>query len=113
MLFGVNGIALIIGTQSVGRLNDYISEKTFLKFGLTLSNSAGALLLIALLLKAPLIAVAIPIFFLVASIGIISTTSFALAMETQGHIAGSASALLGLLPFVLGSLTAPLVRDCR
>lgn len=30
-------------------------------------------------------------------------------METQGHIAGSASALLGLLPFVLGSLTAPLV----
>jgi hypothetical protein len=30
-------------------------------------------------------------------------------METQGNIAGSASALLGLLPFVLGSLTAPLV----
>ncbi|MFB9758307.1 hypothetical protein [Ectobacillus funiculus] len=30
-------------------------------------------------------------------------------METQGHIAGSASALLGLLPFVLGSLAAPLV----
>ncbi|MCM3409323.1 Bcr/CflA family multidrug efflux MFS transporter [Metabacillus sp. YM-086] len=108
-LFGVNGIALIIGSQSVGRLNDMISEKTFLKIGLILSNTAGALLLIALLLKAPIIAVAIPIFFLVASIGIISTTSFALAMDTQGHIAGSASALLGLLPFVLGSLTAPLV----
>lgn len=109
LLFGVNGIALIIGTQSVGRLTDYISEKTFLKIGLILSNTAGALLLIALLLKAPLLLVAIPIFFLVASIGIISTTSFALAIETQGHIAGSASALLGLLPFVLGSLTAPLV----
>ena len=109
VLFGINGIALIIGTQSVGRLTDYISEKTFLKIGLILSNTAGALLLIALLLKAPLILVAIPIFFLVASIGIISTTSFALAIETQGHIAGSASALLGLLPFALGSLTAPLV----
>ncbi|PMC35988.1 Bcr/CflA family drug resistance efflux transporter [Bacillus sp. UMB0899] len=109
LLFGVNGIALIIGTQSVGRLTDYISEKTFLKIGLILSNTAGALLLIALLFKAPLILVAVPIFFLVASIGIISTTSFALAIETQGHIAGSASALLGLLPFVLGSLTAPLV----
>ncbi|MFD2212613.1 Bcr/CflA family multidrug efflux MFS transporter [Metabacillus endolithicus] len=108
-LFGVNGIALIIGSQSVGRLNDIISEKTFLKIGLILSNTAGALLLIALLFKAPIVAVAIPIFFLVASIGIISTTSFALAMDTQGHIAGSASALLGLLPFVLGSLTAPLV----
>jgi DHA1 family bicyclomycin/chloramphenicol resistance-like MFS transporter len=109
LLFGVNGIALIIGTQSVGRLTDVISERTFLKIGLFLSTTAGSVLLTALLLKAPLLAVVIPIFFLVASIGIIATTSFALAIETQGHIAGSASALLGLLPFILGSITAPLV----
>ncbi|WP_408011712.1 multidrug effflux MFS transporter [Pseudalkalibacillus sp. A8] len=109
LLFGVNGIALIIGTQSVGRLTDVISERTFLKIGLFLSTTAGSVLLTALLLKAPLLVVAIPIFFLVASIGIIATTSFALAIETQGHIAGSASALLGLLPFLLGSVTAPLV----
>ncbi len=109
LLFGLNGFALIIGSQVVGRLTDVISEKTFLKIGLILSNTSGAVLLLALLLKSPLIAVAIPIFFLVCSIGIIATSSFALAMETQGHIAGSASALLGVLPFVLGSLTAPLV----
>ncbi|KIY20635.1 Bcr/CflA family multidrug efflux MFS transporter [Mesobacillus subterraneus] len=109
LLFGVNGLALIIGTQLVGRLTDIIPEKTFLKFGLFLSTTAGTFLLVALLLKAPLLAVAIPIFFLVSSIGIISTSSFALAIETQGHIAGSASALLGLMPFVLGSLTSPLV----
>jgi MFS transporter, DHA1 family, multidrug resistance protein len=109
LLFGVNGIALIIGSQVVGRFADLISERTFLKIGLLISNLAGSTLLVALLVKAPLTAVAIPIFFLVASIGIIATTSFALAMETQGHIAGSASALLGLLPFILGSLTAPLV----
>jgi MFS transporter, DHA1 family, multidrug resistance protein len=108
-LFGVNGIALIIGSQLVGRLTDMIPEKTFLKIGLLISNTAAGGLLAALLLKAPLFVVAIPIFFLVMSIGIIATTSFALAIETQGHIAGSASALLGLLPFVLGSLTAPLV----
>jgi DHA1 family bicyclomycin/chloramphenicol resistance-like MFS transporter len=30
-------------------------------------------------------------------------------MESQSHIAGSASALLGLLPFLLGSITSPLV----
>jgi MFS transporter, DHA1 family, multidrug resistance protein len=109
LLFGVNGLALIIGTQLVGRLADIIPERTFLKFGLFLSTTAGTFLLMALLLKAPLLAVAIPIFFLVCSIGIVSTTSFALAIETQGHIAGSASALLGLLPFVLGSITSPLV----
>ncbi|MBE4906530.1 Bcr/CflA family multidrug efflux MFS transporter [Bacillus luteolus] len=108
-LFGVNGLALIIGTQSVGRLADRISEKAFLKFGLFLSTGAGTVLLTALLLKAPLLAVAIPIFFLVCSIGMIATSSFALALESQGHIAGSASALLGVLPFVLGAITSPLV----
>ncbi|UNJ81088.1 multidrug effflux MFS transporter (plasmid) [Bacillus sp. CMF21] len=109
LLFGVNGIALIIGSQLVGRYSDVIPEKTFLKIGLILSNTAGAVLLWALLIKAPLFAIAIPIFFLVSCIGIIATTSFSLAMESQGHIAGSASALLGVLPFILGSLTAPLV----
>jgi len=109
LLFGINGLALIIGSQTVGRYSHVIPEKTFLKFGLILSNSAGALILVAILLKAPLVAFAIPIFFFVSSIAIISTTSFTLAMETQGHIAGSASALLGVLPFILGSITAPLV----
>lgn len=108
-LFGVNGLALIIGSQSVGRLTDIIPEQTFLKIGLVISNFAGASLLVVFLLKAPLLIVAVPIFFLVCSIGIISTTSFALAIQTQGHIAGSASALLGLLPFLLGSVSAPLV----
>lgn len=109
LLFGVNGVALIIGSQLVGRLADYISETTFLKIGLFTANIAGAVLLGALLLKAPLIAVAIPIFLFIGSLAVISSTSFTLAMEKQGHIAGSASALLGLLPFVLGSLTSPLV----
>ncbi|MEK1830406.1 MFS transporter [Priestia megaterium] len=64
LLFGVNGLGLIIGSQLVGRLADYISERKFLKVGLGISIAAGAILLIALLLNAPLIAVAIPIFFL-------------------------------------------------
>lgn len=109
LLFGLNGIGLILGSQAVGKFVDVISEKTFLVIGLTISNVSGAILLVALLLKAPLIAVVIPIFFFVASIGIIGTTSFSLAMESQGHIAGSASALLGLLPFILGSISSPLV----
>ena len=108
LLFGINGIGLIIGTQIVGRLSRF-SEKTFLKSGLVLSISASFLLVIAIIVHAPLIAVAIPIFLFVMSISIIGTSSFSLAMETKGHLAGSASALLGLLPFLLGSLSAPLV----
>ena len=109
LLFGMNGLALIIGTQTVGRLTGLVSETRFLEIGLFISITAGVTLLLAVLLNGPLISLVIPIFFFVGSIGVISTSSFSLAMEKQGHIAGSASALLGLLPFVLGAITAPLV----
>lgn len=109
LLFGMNGIGLIIGTQTVGRLTGVLTEKQFLRIGLFMSISSGLALFIAVLLNGPLISLVIPIFFFVASIGVVSTSSFSLAMESQGHIAGSASALLGLLPFVLGAITAPLV----
>ncbi|GHH98648.1 multidrug effflux MFS transporter [Neobacillus kokaensis] len=109
LLFGVNGLALIIGSQSVGRLTDIISERTFLKIGLGLANISGLALLIAILLEAPLIGVVIPVFTFLTSISMIGTTSFTLAIESQGHMAGSASALLGVLPFIMGSLSAPLV----
>lgn len=109
LLFGMNGLGLILGAQMVGRLTGVVSEKRFLEIGLFISVLSGALLLLAVLLNGPLVTIVVPIFFFVASIGVISTSSFSLAMESQGHIAGSASALLGLLPFVLGAITAPLV----
>ncbi|MCJ7841774.1 multidrug effflux MFS transporter [Lederbergia sp. NSJ-179] len=109
VLFAMNGIGIMIGTQVVGRFADKISETRFLKIGLSMALLASSALLLAVFFKGPLVTIVIPIFFFVSSIGIISTSSFSLAMETQGHIAGSAAALLGLLPFVLGSVSAPLV----
>jgi len=105
----MNGIGLVIGTQVVGRLVGFVSERRFLEVGLFMSGASSLFLLIAVLFEGPLFTIVIPIFFFVASIGVISTSSFALAMEGQGHVAGSASALLGLLPFILGAITAPLV----
>jgi DHA1 family bicyclomycin/chloramphenicol resistance-like MFS transporter len=109
LLFSMNGIGIMLGTQVVGRFADTVSETRFLKIGLMMSCVSSIILLIVVLFKGPLVAVIIPIFFFVSSVGIISTSSFALAMEKQAHMAGSASALLGLLPFVLGAISAPLV----
>ena len=44
----------------------------------------------------------------VSVVGLINSTSFLLAMSRQGHIAGSASAFLGILPFAGGALVSPL-----
>jgi DHA1 family bicyclomycin/chloramphenicol resistance-like MFS transporter len=50
-----------------------------------------------------------PLFFVVASIGVVSTSGFSLAMQNQGKSAGSASALLGVLSLIFGGGVAPLV----
>jgi MFS transporter, DHA1 family, multidrug resistance protein len=109
LLFGSNGISLIIGSQLVGRLNHVISERRFLVFGLLLSAAASLTALTVILLHGPLFTLVAPLFCFVASIGITSTASFSLAMESQSRMAGSASAVLGLLPFLLGAITSPLV----
>lgn len=109
LLFGMNGIGIMLGTFLIGRFTDMISETRFLKIGLFTAFASGLTLFVVVLLDGPLIGVVIPVFMFVSCVGIISTSSFSLAMEEQGHIAGSASALLGLLPFIFGAISAPLV----
>ncbi|GAA3404934.1 multidrug effflux MFS transporter [Paenibacillus hodogayensis] len=109
VLFASNGISLIIGSQVVGRLNHKISERRFLVVGLLLSVLSSLTALTVIVMHGPLFALVIPLFFFVASIGMTSTASFSLAMESQSRMAGSASAFLGLLPFVIGACTSPLV----
>ncbi|MCG7381371.1 multidrug effflux MFS transporter [Paenibacillus sp. ACRRY] len=109
ILFASNGISLIIGSQLVGRLSQRISEQTLLLSGLWLALIASIAALMVTLAHGPLFALVIPLFFFVCSIGITSTAAFPLAMESQAKSAGSAAALLGVVPFLLGALVAPLV----
>lgn len=109
LLFGSNGISLIIGSQLVGRMAHRISEQAFLLFGLWVALSASIVVLVVAVFHGPLVTLVIPLFFFVCSIGITSTAAFPLAMERQSNMAGSAAALLGVIPFLLGALVAPLV----
>ncbi|MFD2707106.1 multidrug effflux MFS transporter [Salibacterium lacus] len=109
ILFAMNGIGLIIGSQLTGRLAGLVNENTILKSGLFVTMGASTFLLLMILLQAPLVFIVIPLFLIVSCVGVVTTTCFSLAMETQGHRAGSASALLGLLPFLFGATSAPLV----
>jgi len=51
----------------------------------------------------------VPLFFFIMSHGFVLPNTTALAMAPHGQVAGSASALLGTVQFVLGSLTGSLV----
>lgn len=109
ILFAVNGIALIIGAQLVNRLAGKVNQLRLLRIGLIGAVTSSFVVLIVILSNGPLYAIVISLFLLLLSLGVINPVAFTLAIETQGHIAGSASALLGVLPFLLGAVSSPLV----
>jgi DHA1 family bicyclomycin/chloramphenicol resistance-like MFS transporter len=109
IIFAINGIGIILASQITGKLAGKIKESSLLSAGLAIAGIGGFGLLFMVFIHAGLIGILIPLFLVVSSVGVISTTSFALAMQNQQKSAGSASALLGLLPFILGSIMAPLV----
>ena len=108
-LFGLNGIGIILAAQTAGRLAGRVDSEKMMRIALTVVAMAGICLFLALTLSDSLILVMIPLFFVVSSVGMISTLGFTLAMQNYGSTAGSASALLGLLPMLVGSLVSPLV----
>ncbi len=109
LLFALNGLGIILFGQLTGRLAVKVGESRLFSIGLAMAVTAGGILLIMILIGAPLIAILVPLFFVVSSVGVITTTGFSLAMQKHGHAAGSASALLGLLSFTFGGIISPLV----
>lgn len=109
VLFGINGIAIIFGSFLIGRFGGIVPERTLLRIGVWVAVSATLLLLVTTAFRGPLFLVVICIFVYMITIGIVATSTFTLAMEHQGHRAGSASAVLGLVPLLIGSAVSPLV----
>lgn len=108
ILFGINGIAIIIGSFIVGRLGGIVHEKTLLKTAVITAVSATFILLIVAVIEGPLALIVIFIFIYMTTMGMTLTSSFTLGMSEQGHRAGSASAVLGMLPLLLGAAFSPL-----
>jgi DHA1 family bicyclomycin/chloramphenicol resistance-like MFS transporter len=109
LLFAINGLGIIIASQITGRLAGRVNESTLFVAGLTLAFLAGIFLLVMILLDGALYTILLPLFFVVSSVGIVSTSSFSLAMQDQAKAAGSASALIGFLSVILGGVMAPFV----
>ncbi|MEC1179149.1 Bcr/CflA family efflux MFS transporter [Metasolibacillus meyeri] len=109
VLFGINGLAIIAGSFSVGRLSDKFHERNLLKIGVLMALSANTLLLVMAMMQGPLALIVLALFVYMSSIGIILTSASTLALKSQRHRAGSASALIGMLPLLVGSMMAPLV----
>ncbi len=109
VLFGINGLAIILGSFTIGRLGGIVHERSLLRIAVIIAVSATFFLLVMTIVEGPLATLVIPIFIYMTSMGMITTSTFSLAMQKQGHRAGSASAVLGTLSLFLGSMVSPLV----
>ncbi|HBY4555584.1 TPA: Bcr/CflA family efflux MFS transporter [Klebsiella pneumoniae] len=104
LLFGLNGIGLIIAAMIFSRL----APESLLRGGLTLAVSCAAIMLLFAWLHLPVLAL-VGLFFTVSLMSGISTVAGAEAMSAvDAAQSGTASALIGTLMFVFGGIAAPL-----
>lgn len=108
VVFAVNGLGIILSSQLAGRLVGRYTERSILQGGLAVALVAGLSLLCVILLHGGLFGVIVPLFFVVSSVGCVSTTATSLALQSQGSAAGSAAALIGVPQLLAGAVVAPL-----
>ncbi|MFB9689892.1 multidrug effflux MFS transporter [Amycolatopsis plumensis] len=109
VVFGVNGVGIVLAGQLNGRLVGRVRERALLLSGLLLGVTGGALVLLSAWARWPLALLLVPLFLLVSSIGLVMPNASSLALAAHARSAGAASALLGVLQFVVGAVATPLV----
>jgi len=109
LFFTINAVGLTLMAQLGARLIRRLPVARVVRASL-LVMVAGALAFLAAALTGhpPLAALLVPLFVFVASFGMMRPNGAALALADQGSIAGTASAWLGALPFMLGAVLSPL-----
>jgi DHA1 family bicyclomycin/chloramphenicol resistance-like MFS transporter len=109
LVFGMNGVGIVLAGQLNGRIVGRFRERTLLTAGLLASAAGGFGVLLAVVAHLGLVGLLVPLFVLASSIGLVMPNSSSLALAENAKSAGSAAALLGVLQFMIGGVATPLV----
>jgi DHA1 family bicyclomycin/chloramphenicol resistance-like MFS transporter len=110
VLFAMNGLGLIAGSQVNAHIVGRYGPARLLRAGLTaIAAAAGTLFAVVVIGGFGVWAVLIPMFVIVSSLSFVMPNATALALADHAEVAGTASALLGVIQFLIGALVAPLV----
>jgi DHA1 family bicyclomycin/chloramphenicol resistance-like MFS transporter len=108
--FAVNGLGLIAASQVNARIVERVGPKRLLSGALAcVVTSATVLLVVVLIGGLPVWALLVPMFAIVSSLPFVLPNTTALALADHASVAGTASALLGVIQFMIGAIAAPLV----
>ncbi|MFC4010303.1 multidrug effflux MFS transporter [Nonomuraea purpurea] len=110
LIFGLNALALTVMAQVGGRLAGRVPPILLVRVGLVTAVVGAGLLMTAALSGLGLWGIVGGLVVIMLGQGLVLPGTGALALASQpAQVAGSASALLGVLQFALGALAAPLV----
>jgi DHA1 family bicyclomycin/chloramphenicol resistance-like MFS transporter len=108
-IFGLNAFGIIAASQLSRMLVGRLGPARVMAWGVVSAAVGGVGLLIAVLGHASLPGILPPMFVAVASAGMVMPNATAAALADHARSAGSALALLGMAPFLVGAAVAPLV----
>ena len=109
LIFGIIGIGLMISGALVGRLTGRIEDWRMLRTSLWQAVMGSIVLLACFVAALPVTVVVVVLFLTIPTLAALSTSSFSMAMQAQGHQAGGASALIGFFSMISGAVMAPIV----
>jgi DHA1 family bicyclomycin/chloramphenicol resistance-like MFS transporter len=108
-MFAANALGLVSASQLNRALLGRLEPVTILRAAGAAQATAGVALVTVVAAGAGVVVIVPLLFVVVASIGLILPNATALALAGHPRVAGSASGLLGVLQFIVGAATAPLV----
>jgi MFS transporter, DHA1 family, multidrug resistance protein len=110
LAFAMNGLGLIAASQVNAAIVERYGPRRLLRGALLcVVVSALVLLTVVLIGGLPVWAILAPMFVIVSSIPFVLPNTTALALADHAGVAGTASALLGVVQFLFGAIAAPLV----
>ena len=110
LAFAMNGLGLVAASQVNARLVERVGPTRLLRRALLFVVASALVLLVVVSIGGLSVwALLAPMFVIVSSLAFVLPNATALALADHPAVAGTASALLGVIQFMVGAIAAPLV----
>jgi DHA1 family bicyclomycin/chloramphenicol resistance-like MFS transporter len=109
VMFAANALGIVAASQLNRVLIGRFEPRAIMVAALGVQALAGVTLLVAVAVGTGVWPVVVLLFAVVSSLGLVMPNATALALADHPDVAGSASGLLGVMQFIVGATTAPLV----
>jgi len=109
LLFAVNSVGIVIGTQTSARLARIVGPQWILAFSTAVVFLSSSAIVVLDLADAGLLGVLVPLWFFITAVGFGFPMVQVLALAGHGSEAGTAASVLGALNFGLAGLISPIV----